>query len=54
VLLLLVTANVVHSTPIPVILMMEATRSSKRRFLQEPHDVTSQKTEFLTVTVVKP
>jgi hypothetical protein len=39
---LLVTANVVLSSPILVTLMMEALR-----FLQEPHGVTSQKTTFL-------
>jgi hypothetical protein len=42
---LLVTANVPNS-PILVTLMMEALSSSKSRFLQEPHGVTSQKTPF--------
>jgi hypothetical protein len=42
---LLVTANVVPSTPILVILMMEVLRPPKCRFLQEPHGVTS--TPFL-------
>jgi hypothetical protein len=40
---LLVTASVVPSSPIPL----------KCRFLQEPHDVTSQKTPFFIVTAVK-
>jgi hypothetical protein len=52
VLRLLVTANVVPSSPILVTLMMEAIRSSETRFLQEPHGVTSQKTAFFIVTVV--
>jgi hypothetical protein len=39
---LLVTANVVPSSPILVTLMMEA----KRRFSQESHDVTCHKTTF--------
>jgi hypothetical protein len=44
---LLVTANVAPSSPILVILMMEAIYvPQKRRFLQEPHGVTSQKTPF--------
>jgi hypothetical protein len=43
---LIVTANV-HSTLIFVTLMMEAIILPKRWFLQEPHDVTSQKTAFL-------
>jgi hypothetical protein len=43
---LLVTASVVPNSPILVTLMMEALSSSKRRFLQEPHGVTSQKTTF--------
>jgi hypothetical protein len=46
VLRLLDTANAVPSSPILVTLMMEATRSSERPFLQEPHGVTSQKTAF--------
>jgi hypothetical protein len=33
--------------------MKEALSSPKRRFLQEPHDVTSQKTPFFIVTAVK-
>jgi hypothetical protein len=44
--LLLVTASVVPSSPILDTLMKEALSSSKRRFLQEPHSVTSQKTPF--------
>jgi hypothetical protein len=46
VLQLLVIANVVLSLSILVTLMMETTRSPKRRFLQEPHEVTTQKTTF--------
>jgi hypothetical protein len=41
---LLVTANVVPSSPIIVTLMMEALSSSET--LVEPHGVTSQKTPF--------
>jgi hypothetical protein len=44
---LLLTASVVPSSPILVTLMKEALRSSERRFLQETHSVTSQKTPFL-------
>jgi hypothetical protein len=51
--LLLVTANVIPSSPILVTLKTEALRSSERRFLQEPHGVTSQKTAFFIVTAVK-
>jgi hypothetical protein len=47
------TANVVPSSPILVTLMMETYVPPKRQFLQEPHDVTSQKTAFLIVTAVK-
>jgi hypothetical protein len=43
---LLVTANVVPSSPIHVNVMMEALSSPKRWFLQEPHGVTSHKTPF--------
>jgi hypothetical protein len=50
---LLVTANVVHSSPIIVTLMKEALRSSEHRLLQEPHGVTSQKTSFFIVTAVE-
>jgi hypothetical protein len=35
------------------ILMMKAIRSYKTTVLQEPHDVTSQKTAFFIVTAVK-
>jgi hypothetical protein len=41
VLQLLVTANVVPSSPILVTLMMEAIRSSKMWSLQKPHGITS-------------
>jgi hypothetical protein len=50
---LLVTANVVSSSPILVTLMMGALSSPKLRFLQEPHGVTSQKTTFFIVTAVR-
>jgi hypothetical protein len=50
---MLVTASVIPSSPILVILMKEGLSSSKRRFLQEPHGVTSQKTPFFIVTAVK-
>jgi hypothetical protein len=50
---LLVAASVVPSSPILVTLMKEALGSLKRRFLQEPHGVTSQKTPFFIVTTVK-
>jgi hypothetical protein len=42
---LLVTARVVPSSPI-LVTLIEALISPKRRFLQEPHGVTSQKTPF--------
>jgi hypothetical protein len=41
------------SSPTLVTLMKEPLSSSKRRFLQEPHRVTSQKTPFFLVTAVK-
>jgi hypothetical protein len=44
--LLLVTANVVSSSPILDTLMMEALSSSETSVLQEPHGVTSQKSPF--------
>jgi hypothetical protein len=44
---MLVIANVVPSSPIIVTLMIEGLLFPKRRFLQEPHGVTSQKTAFL-------
>jgi hypothetical protein len=50
---LLVTASVVLSSPILVILMMEALSSPKRRFLQEPHGVTSQKTPLFNFLFVR-
>jgi hypothetical protein len=45
---LLVTASVVLSSPILVNLMKEALSSTDRRFLQEQHGVTSQRTPFFT------
>jgi hypothetical protein len=45
---LLVTAIVVPSSPILVALMTEALESSDTSVLQDPHDVTSQKTWFIT------
>jgi hypothetical protein len=45
---LLVTANVVPSSPIIVTLMMWALHPSIMQFLQEPHCVTSQKMEFFS------
>jgi hypothetical protein len=45
---ILVRANVL-SSPILVILM-EALSSPKRRFLQEPHGVTCQKTQFFNIS----
>jgi hypothetical protein len=50
---LLVAASVVPSSPILVTLLKERQVPPKRRFLQEPHDVTSQKTPFFIVTAVK-
>jgi hypothetical protein len=52
VLRLLVTADV-PSSPILATLMMEAPSPPKRRLLQEPHGVTSQKTAFFIVTAAK-
>jgi hypothetical protein len=49
----LVTSSVVTSSPILVTLMKEALSSSERRFLQEPHGVISQRTQFFIVTAVK-
>jgi hypothetical protein len=48
---LLVTANAVSSSPIPVALV-EAV-PPKRQFLQLLHDITSQKTAFFIDTGVK-
>jgi hypothetical protein len=45
---LLVTANVVHSSPIPVTLIMGRNIPAKHRFLQEPHGVTSQMMAFVS------
>jgi hypothetical protein len=51
---LLVTANIVPSSPIPVTLAMETLSSSETSvFLQEPHGVTSQKTPFFIITALK-
>jgi hypothetical protein len=50
---LLVTVNVVPSSPIFVTLMMQELSSSETRFLQEPNGVTSQNTAFFIVTAVK-
>jgi hypothetical protein len=44
---LLVTASVVLCSQILVTLMKEALSPPNRRFLQEPHGVTSQKTPFV-------
>jgi hypothetical protein len=46
---LLVTANVVPSSPILVTMKMERYVHPKRRFFQEPNDLTSQKTSFFSV-----
>jgi hypothetical protein len=50
---LLVAASVIPSSPIRVTLMKEALSSPKRRFLQESHGVTFQKTQFFIVAAVK-
>jgi hypothetical protein len=50
---LLVTDSVVPRSPILVTLMKKALSSSETRFLQEPHSVTSQKTQFFIVTAVE-
>jgi hypothetical protein len=49
----LVTAHVVPCLLILVTLMMGRYVPSKRQVLQEPHGVTSQKTAFFIVTVLK-
>jgi hypothetical protein len=49
---LLVTAHIVPSSLFLITLIMEALRSSETRFLQEPHDVTSQKTTFFNYRTV--
>jgi hypothetical protein len=53
VLWLLLTANVVPSSPILVTLMTEAIPCSETSVLIEAHGVKSQKTAFFTVTAVK-
>jgi hypothetical protein len=56
VLQLLVTANVVPSSPMFVTLMMKAIRSSEPPVLkraQEPHSVASHEAAYFIVTVVK-
>jgi hypothetical protein len=50
---LLVIANVISHLPILVTLMMEGTYPPKRRFLQEPQSITSQKVIFFIVIAVK-
>jgi hypothetical protein len=50
---LAVTSNRRKRAPILVTLMKEELSSSKRRFLQEQHDVTFKKTPFFIVTAVK-
>jgi hypothetical protein len=50
---LLITANVVPSSPILVILMMEAQSSSETSVLTRATRVTFQKTPFFIVTAVK-
>jgi hypothetical protein len=52
-LLLLVTANFVSSSPVLVNLMMGALLFSGTWFVQEPHGVKSQKTPFFIVTALK-
>jgi hypothetical protein len=49
---LLVPANVVPSSPILVTLMTEVLITSKRRFLQEPHGVTSQNMPFFKYKII--
>jgi hypothetical protein len=46
---MLAVTSVVPSSPILVTLMKEAQVPPKRRFLQEPHGVTSQKTPFFII-----
>jgi hypothetical protein len=48
-----ITANVVPSSPILVTIIMEEIHTPKRRFLQEPHGVTPQKTAFFIVAAMK-
>jgi hypothetical protein len=47
------TTNVVPSSPIPVILMMEAIHSSETSGLTKSHGVTSQKTTFFIRDAVR-
>jgi hypothetical protein len=49
---LLAATNAVPISPILVTLMMQAI--PKRRFLQGPHGITSQKTTFFIVTASEP
>jgi predicted MFS family arabinose efflux permease len=53
VLRLLLTANVVPSSPSHVTLTTEEILSSELSVLKEPHIVTSQKATFFIVTAVK-
>jgi hypothetical protein len=53
VLRLLVTTNLVPSTPLLVTVMLEAVSSSVHLILQEPRCVPSQKMAFFIVTAVK-
>jgi hypothetical protein len=48
-----VTANLVPSSLIFVTMIMEAPRSSERRFSQGPHSVTSQKTAIFGYCIVR-
>jgi hypothetical protein len=50
---LVVTTNVVLSSPILVTLMMEVIRSSVTSVLKEPHGVTSQKMVFFHNEIVR-
>jgi hypothetical protein len=50
---LLVTANVIPTSPILVTLMMETIRCSETSVLKDPQGVTSHKTTFFIVTAVK-
>jgi hypothetical protein len=49
----LVTANVVPSSPVLVILMMQAIRSSETSALQEPHSITFHKTAFFKLRLCR-
>jgi hypothetical protein len=50
---LIITANVVPGLPILVTLMVRRYVPPKRPFLQEPHDITSQKTAFFILAAMK-